>query len=767
MKQKLLSKVLLLLFALVAGSTSVWADSFSFSPNSKNSGDLTNAPIGVTATFLNTYNNKEQITSGNSMTLTITGLASNIKITGITLHTKTNASKGAGTATATMNGTEFGTYTYTVIGSSYTNKALTVTPTMASGNMVVIISCTTNSVYCDLFTFTYEVMPTSISLDNTSLDLTTDNEETLSATVLPTNATDKTVTWTSDDEGVATVSTSGTVTAVGTGSATITATTVNGLTATCTVNVASATDPIAVVSTPSLDFDEVEVGHSKSLTFTVTPNNLTSALTIATNNAKYSVSPTSIAQSVTTETTITVTASPTELEDGMDGSITISGGGLASDKIVTLTTSLYQVANVSLSATDSKGTFKQGEDVVTSISSRVGSSATVKAVPVDGFTFLNWSAVGATPASSTNAEEEFIFTSAAPTLTANFVRNGVNPAGYGMNTTDRYTLVTDASSLTDGDRLLFVGTDTDGFKTLSTTQGDNNRSAVDVTIAAEIINTKPNDAQEIILEGTSDSWYFNVGSNSYLYAASSTKNYLRSDTKSNVGNNGKATISITGGEATITFQGSNTRNLLQYNASSDLFSCYSSTQAAVRIFRFEEGFSSYDVTIGSTGWRTLVSAHNVSLPSGVKAYIVTASEGDEATLTEVASVKANTPVLLNGPDGSCTLTIIDTPAEPTGNLLEISTANVSDNGCYVLAERNEKVGFYLWEGGSLGAGRVILPASAVSGVREFIGIGGGSDGINMVQGEGLKVQDYYDLSGRRVVKPTKGLYIVNGKKVVK
>jgi len=420
-----------------------------------------------------------------------------------------------------------------------------------------------------------------------------------------------------------------------------------------------------------------------------------------------------------------------------------------------------------LSATDSKGTFKQGEDVVTSISSRVGSSATVKAVPVDGFTFLNWSAVGATPASSTNAEEEFIFTSAAPTLTANFVRNGVNPAGYGMNTTDRYTLVTDASSLTDGDRLLFVGTDTDGFKTLSTTQGDNNRSAVDVTIAAEIINTKPNDAQEIILEGTSDSWYFNVGSNSYLYAASSTKNYLRSDTKSNVGNNGKATISITGGEATITFQGSNTRNLLQYNASSDLFSCYSSTQAAVRIFRFEEGFSSYDVTIGSTGWRTLVSAHNVSLPSGVKAYIVTASDGDEATLTEVASVKANTPVLLNGPAGSCTLTIIDTPAEPTGNLLEISTANVSDNGCYVLAERNEKVGFYLWEGGSLGAGRVILPASAVSGVREFIGIGGGSDGINMVQGEGLKVQDYYDLSGRRVVKPTKGLYIVNGKKVVK
>ena len=522
-----------------------------------------------------------------------------------------------------------------------------------------------------------------------------------------------------------------------------------------------ASIPSAVISETTLDFSEVAVGGTPTRTFTITPYNLTGNLTVAITKGEYTVSPASIAQGASGAQTITVTAIPTAIDDDMDGTVTISGGGITT-QTVGLSATLYQSANATLSATDSKGTFKQGEDVVTSISSRVGSSATVKAVPVDGFTFLNWSAVGATPASSTNAEEEFTFTSATPTLTANFVREAVAP----MAVTSAYTLVTDAATLVAGDKLLIVSSKEDGTaKTLSATEKTNNRDEVDVVVSDEAI-TSVNAAMQIInLEGSADEWYFNVGTDKYLYAGSSGSNYMYTGSKSTAGNNGKAKITIANGIATIKFQGSNTRNWIQYNSGSKLFSCYSSAQKDVYLYRLTTP-DSYDVTIGSTGWRTLVSSENVSLPDGVKAYIVTATDGDEATLTEVASVKANTPVLLNGPDGSCTLTIIDTPAEPTGNLLEISTANVSDNGCYVLAERNEKVGFYLWEGGSLGAGRVILPASAVSGVREFIGIGGGSDGINMVQVEGLKVQDYYDLSGRRVVKPTKGLYIVNGKKIM-
>ena len=99
-------------------------------------------------------------------------------------------------------------------------------------------------------------------------------------------------------------------------------------------------EPTATLSTTSLNFGNVNFGATKELTFTVTPANLTGNLTLSCDNDKYTVSPTSIAQSTTTAQTITVTAAPTALGDDMNGTITISGGGLAADKTVTLTTTV-------------------------------------------------------------------------------------------------------------------------------------------------------------------------------------------------------------------------------------------------------------------------------------------------------------------------------------------------------------------------------------------------------------------------------------------
>lgn len=82
-----------------------------------------------------------------------------------------------------------------------------------------------------------DVNVTSISLDKKNLQLEPGEQETLSATVLPENATDKTVVWESSDSGVASVD-NGTVTANGSGTATITASSSDGeITVSCLVTV--------------------------------------------------------------------------------------------------------------------------------------------------------------------------------------------------------------------------------------------------------------------------------------------------------------------------------------------------------------------------------------------------------------------------------------------------------------------------------------------------------------------------------------------------
>ena len=157
------------------------------------------------------------------------------------------------------------------------------------------------------------------------------------------------------------------------------------------------------------------------------------------------------------------------------------------------------------------------------------------------------------------------------------------------------------------------------------------------------------------------------------------------------------------------------------------------------------------------------------MPDGLTAYkAVSASEG-KIQLTSVESIKAGSAYVLKGTASTdYTLTVTDTPEEPTDNILEVSTESTS-NGVYVLSNGSSGVGFYKWMGGSLGAGRAIVPASAITSAHEFLGFDfdGETTAINnltpsLSKGEG----EYYDLQGRKVAQPTKGLYIVNGRKVV-
>ncbi len=95
--------------------------------------------------------------------------------------------------------------------------------------LVSVVACALGLAACAT------VRVTSVTLNKTELTLDVGGKETLTATVLPDNASNKTVEWTSEDSDIATVS-SGKITAVSEGATTVTAT-ADGVSATCTVTV--------------------------------------------------------------------------------------------------------------------------------------------------------------------------------------------------------------------------------------------------------------------------------------------------------------------------------------------------------------------------------------------------------------------------------------------------------------------------------------------------------------------------------------------------
>ncbi len=160
--------------------------------------------------------------------------------------------------------------------------------------------------------------------------------------------------------------------------------------------------------------------------------------------------------------------------------------------------------------------------------------------------------------------------------------------------------------------------------------------------------------------------------------------------------------------------------------------------------------------------------------TGITVYTATDNE-TSVTLNEVATgkVPANTPVVLYkaGADGTPISVPVIASADAIGgtNDLRVSTGTDVEN-MYVLAKK-PTIGFYPWNGTTdLSAGKIYLQGKASYGAREFLGFGNDSEttGIDKVQVSGFKIQDseVYNLNGQRVMNPTKGLYIVNGRKVV-
>ena len=120
-----------------------------------------------------------------------------------------------------------------------------------------------------------EVKVTNITLDTRYLRLDAGKKYELNYTVYPYNATDKTLTWTSSNENVATVE-NGVITAIGRGSAYITATSTNGVQTSCYVDVYGEAKPVKVTGIYFSDRQlGLKVGETKAASVLFTPNNAT------------------------------------------------------------------------------------------------------------------------------------------------------------------------------------------------------------------------------------------------------------------------------------------------------------------------------------------------------------------------------------------------------------------------------------------------------------------------------------------------------------
>ena len=268
-------------------------------------------------------------------------------------------------------------------------------------------------------------------------------------------------------------------------------------------------------------------------------------------------------------------------------------------------------------------------------------------------------------------------------------------------------------------------------------------------------------------------------STGFLYAAGSGSNYLK--TTATPFDNGKWSIYIDdeSGVATIAAQGANTNNTMRFNSGSSLFSCYlpENNQQDVYLYVKDGDTGSETETFYKSieyEFATVCLPFNATVPKGVKAYMATEYSASAVTLTELPGniIPAQKGVVVVS-ENKVFAPFVQTSENgriPEDNLLEGVTdytefVEYEDYNQYALQEVNGKAAFCLVEGGAYAANTAYLLLPKGQSNTLTIRFGDATRIANaMAEAENAQV---YDLSGRAVDGIlTKGLYIVNGKKIV-
>jgi len=179
------------------------------------------------------------------------------------------------------------------------------------------------------------------------------------------------------------------------------------------------------------------------------------------------------------------------------------------------------------------------------------------------------------------------------------------------------------------------------------------------------------------------------------------------------------------------------------------------------------------------GYATFSSDYAVAIPDGVTAFYATAAETGKVTMTSISDgIPANTGAFLKADNDTYKFTpATSTESTVTPNLLVAGTnagvaASTTDAFHYVFASQNDKLGFFnvVSDIDTNMTGKAYLETTKSiqpdGSARVAIVFDEDVTGINTVSRENVNNNEYYNLAGQRVAQPAKGLYIVNGKKVI-
>ena len=247
----------------------------------------------------------------------------------------------------------------------------------------------------------------------------------------------------------------------------------------------------------------------------------------------------------------------------------------------------------------------------------------------------------------------------------------------------------------------------------------------------------------------------------------------------------KISSAIEGGIVEYAFGKNNPSTTYYFMSSDDETTGYKnftlSSANVLKYCKYYKPISPVSKTISAAGWATYCSPYALDFSEDIDnltdAYIVTGGEKGVLTKSSVKgrTVPANTGLLLKGTAGTVTIPVVasSTTDVSLNIMVGVTAATVIDPETGWVLMASPRLGFYKNTNAfTVGANTAYIPLSelpeSTNNARGFFSLfEDEATGVQELKNSRIEeLKNYYDLQGRRVAQPTKGLYIKNGRKIV-